>query len=145
MKISVMAMVAVVLALAFAAGCADMSPRGRSTATGAGIGAVSGGALGAIVGHNSGLGTEKGAIAGAVAGGVLGGVLGNQQGQINEAKQDAYAAQQAANTVTINVQNSNGSVTPVTLVRMGNQWQGPRGEFYSNLPTPDQLKQVYGF
>lgn len=48
-------------------------------------------------------------------------------------------------TVTINIQNSNGSFTPVTLHPVGSQWVGPRGEYYDSLPTVGQLRPVYGF
>jgi hypothetical protein len=47
--------------------------------------------------------------------------------------------------VTINVQNSNGSFSPVTLRSVGSQWVGPRGEYYEALPTVGQLRQMYGF
>ncbi|MEI6788407.1 MAG: hypothetical protein WCL49_08015 [bacterium] len=47
--------------------------------------------------------------------------------------------------VTINVQNSNGSFSPVTLRSVGSQWVGPRGEYYDALPTVGQLRQMYGF
>jgi hypothetical protein len=48
-------------------------------------------------------------------------------------------------TVTINIQNSNGSFTPVTLHPVGSQWVGPRGEYYDALPSIGQLRPVYGF
>lgn len=48
-------------------------------------------------------------------------------------------------TVTINVQNSNGSMTPVALRQVGVQWVGPKGEYYDNLPSVGQLRPVYGF
>jgi hypothetical protein len=48
-------------------------------------------------------------------------------------------------SMIINVQNSNGSMTPVTLRQIGNQWVGPRGEYYDNLPTIGQLRPIYGF
>ncbi|MEI6168093.1 MAG: hypothetical protein WCS52_12965 [bacterium] len=48
-------------------------------------------------------------------------------------------------SMVINVQNSNGSMTPVTLRQIGNQWVGPRGEYYDNLPTIGQLRTIYGF
>ncbi len=51
------------------AGCADMSPRQRGTATGAGIGAVAGAVIGSATGGRAGTG--------AVAGGALGAVIGN--------------------------------------------------------------------
>ena len=47
--------------------------------------------------------------------------------------------------VTINVQNSNGSFSPVTLRQVGVQWVGPRGEYYMTLPSVGQLRPIYGF
>ena len=47
-------------------------------------------------------------------------------------------------TVTINVQNSNGSYTPVTLTKFGGEFIGPRGEHYLSMPTADQLAPLYG-
>jgi hypothetical protein len=47
-------------------------------------------------------------------------------------------------TVTINVPNSNGSYTPVTLVKRNNGYIGPQGEYYGGHPTVEQLKALYG-
>jgi len=55
------------------AGCADMSPTQRGTATGAGVGA----GLGAIIGAATGGGGGGRAAAGAVIGGAAGAVVGN--------------------------------------------------------------------
>jgi len=47
-------------------------------------------------------------------------------------------------TVTINVPNSNGSFTPITLVKRGNGYVGPQGEYYPGHPTVEQLRALYG-
>lgn len=47
-------------------------------------------------------------------------------------------------TVTVNVPNSNGSYTPVTLTKRNNGYIGPQGEYYPAHPTVDQLKALYG-
>jgi len=47
-------------------------------------------------------------------------------------------------TITINVPNSNGSYTPVTLVKRNNGYIGPQGEYYPGNPTIEQLKTLYG-
>jgi hypothetical protein len=47
-------------------------------------------------------------------------------------------------TVTINVPNSNGSYTPVTLVKQKDGYVGPQGEYYPGHPTIEQLKILYG-
>jgi hypothetical protein len=50
----------------------------------------------------------------------------------------------SAETVTVNVPNSNGSYTSVTLVKRNNGYIGPQGEYYPAHPTVDQLKALYG-
>ncbi|MFT4550044.1 MAG: phage tail tape-measure protein [Verrucomicrobiales bacterium] len=111
----------------------------NSTASGAAVGGGLGAGAGAIIGNNvDGLSTGEGALIGGVLGAVAGGVNGRQNQRLNEAERNA-------NTQIINVQNSNGSFTPVELRRQGNQWVGPRNERYNNLPTEGQLSQSYGF
>ena len=123
-----------VVTLGALASC-QMSNQGRGTAIGAGVG----GGLGAIAGNNiEGISKTEGAIVGAVVGGLLGNQSGRQQDQIN-------SLQGQVNQTVVNVSNSNGSVTPVILHRSGNGWQGPRGEFYNNVPSESQLKRAYGF
>jgi hypothetical protein len=74
--------------------------------------------------------------------------MGNQRDAMNKNTQQTNAridaVSQQASTTVINVTNSNGSTTPVILHQSGNQWVGPRGEYYNNLPTEAQLKGVYG-
>lgn len=48
-------------------------------------------------------------------------------------------------TVTVWVLNSNGSRTSVQLTRQGRGYLGPRGEYYDQMPTNEQLRVVYGF
>lgn len=149
-------MLGTVIALAAAvlfAGCtapSGQSTMGRGTATGAGLGAALGAGAGLIAGNNiKGVSKTEGAVAGAVVGGVLGGVMGNQRDaaarQNTAVNQRLNSVEQQANTTVINIANSNGSTTPVVLHRSGNQWIGPRGEAYNNLPTEAQLRPVYGF
>lgn len=48
-------------------------------------------------------------------------------------------------TVTVNVQNTNGSFTPVTLRKAGTVWIGPKGEYYRDgVPSVGQLRPLYG-
>jgi hypothetical protein len=49
------------------------------------------------------------------------------------------------NTVTVWITNSNGSRTSVPLTRQGRGYLGPRGEYYDQMPTNEQLRVVYGF
>jgi hypothetical protein len=48
-------------------------------------------------------------------------------------------------TVTVWITNSNGSHTSVQLTRQGYGYIGPRGEYYDQMPTNEQLRVVYGF
>lgn len=47
-------------------------------------------------------------------------------------------------TVTVNIPNSRGGYTAVTLKKYGNGYIGPQGEYYSENPTVDQLRTLYG-
>jgi hypothetical protein len=48
-------------------------------------------------------------------------------------------------TVTVWITNSNGSQTSVSLRKSGPGFIGPRGEWYPDMPTNEQLRVVYGF
>jgi uncharacterized protein YcfJ len=106
------------------------------TAIGTGIGAVLGNNLGGSRNDR-----ELGMAAGALAGGLLGHQMGTQrdmQNQMNNMQQQQFIT-------TVWVENSNGSKTPVQLRQTdGGQYVGPRGEYYSTMPTQDQLRKVYG-
>ena len=60
--------VAVAMAAAFAAGCADMSERQKGTAVGAGIGAATGAVVSSATGGKAGTGAVVGGALGAIAG-----------------------------------------------------------------------------
>jgi len=47
--------------------------------------------------------------------------------------------------VTVWITNSNGSRTSVQLTRQGPWYIGPRGEYYGDMPTNEQLRIAYGF
>lgn len=47
--------------------------------------------------------------------------------------------------ITVWVTNSNGSRTSVRLARQGHWYVGPRGEYYREMPTNEQLRMAYGF
>ena len=115
-------------------------------AAGAGVGAIAG----AMAGNNvRGLNTGEGAIAGATLGAIVGAVIGAQhdavtaQGTAMNAKINAVSEQ--ATTTIVNVKNSNGSYTPVLIRKVGNEYVGPRGEYYNAVPTEAQLNGPYGF
>ena len=46
--------------------------------------------------------------------------------------------------ITVWITNSNGSKTTVQLTRRGPWYVGPRGEYYDQMPTNEQLRVVYG-
>jgi len=121
------------LCLVFSAGCES------DAQTGAAVGALAGAGIGQLAG-----GDTESTLVGAAVGGGVGYAVGNEQDK-KKMKSQIEAAEYAANTVTVNIVNSNGSITPVVLRRQGNYYIGPRGEQYSSLPTPEQLKPVYGF
>ncbi len=63
-----------------------------------------------------------------------------------EPPEQVVVQQSSSSDVTIMVNNSNGSRTPVTLSPIGgNQWKGPRGEIYNGIPDNQQLSSAYGF
>ncbi len=61
-----------------------------------------------------------------------------------ENKKSINALREEVGTSYVNLQNPNGSVTPVKIKRVGNVYVGPRGEQYNSYPTVDQLQPVYG-
>ncbi len=109
--------------------------------SGAAVGGLAGAGIGALAGghHHSG----EGALIGAAVGAGGGYMVGNEADKKQMNQQIQYAQQQA-NTAVVNITNSNGSITPVTLRRSGNVWVGPRGEQYMSMPTVEQLKPIYG-
>ncbi len=131
------------LALSFS-GCATADPSRQSEANGTVMGAALGGVLGGAIGHNAG--DRHNTLLGVVLGATIGGLVGNQMGQQQDAVRSRYLAlEQAQNTVTMMVRDSNGSYTPVVLRRYGYLFVGPRGEYYTVLPSDDQLRPLYGF
>lgn len=99
---------------------------------------VSGGARGAA------LGAIGGAIAGDAGKGAAIGAAVGASGSLLKGRRQQKAAAEQASTHVVNVPNANGSFTPVTLHLGPNGWVGPKGEVYPTLPTPDQLKGLYG-
>jgi len=59
-------------------------------------------------------------------------------------QQPVQVEQPGAVTVTVSVQNSNGSFTPVILHQDGARWIGPHGESYNEVPSVGQLRPLYG-
>ncbi len=46
--------------------------------------------------------------------------------------------------IVVEINNSNGSITPVELKKKGRIYISPKGEHYKQLPTEEQLAPVYG-
>ena len=47
--------------------------------------------------------------------------------------------------IVVWITNCNGSKTSVRLTRRGGWYIGPRGEYYDEMPTNEQLRAAYGF
>jgi len=124
--VTILMAVAVSLGLVFVCGCES------DAQTGAGIGALAGAGIGQLAG-----GDTESTLIGAAVGGGAGYMIGNER--------DKKQLREEINTVTVNITNPNGSITPVKLKKQGVGYIGPKGEYYSNLPTSEQLRQAgYG-
>ncbi|GAB1487637.1 hypothetical protein MASR2M8_00770 [Opitutaceae bacterium] len=78
----------------FLSGCSSgVAP--SKTAAGAGVGALGGGAVGAVVGSNSSMGTTTGVLGGAAAGAIVGGIVGLTQEMKERKEQDRLAQERA--------------------------------------------------
>src|SRR5215217_6556799 len=73
--------------------CSSVAP--SKTASGAGTGAMIGGAGGALVGSNSSMGTGTGLVGGAAAGALIGGLVGMVQDAKDRKEQDRLAQERA--------------------------------------------------
>jgi len=135
---TILMVVVVSLGLALVTGCESDAQTGAllGSGVGAGVGALAGG-------------DTKSTLVGAGVGAGAGYMLGNEGDKKKaraETKAEMEGLRQEMNVVTINVTNSNGSITPVRLRKQGVVYIGPRGETYTTLPTEEQLKQGgYGF
>ena len=47
-------------------------------------------------------------------------------------------------SVTVRIKNKNGSATSIMMVRKGNGYEGPQGEYYEAMPSNEQLNALYG-
>jgi hypothetical protein len=137
--VSIPVTVICLVVLVFCIGCDSDAKTGA--AVGGGIGA----GTGAIIGHQSGK-TGQGALIGGAIGAGTGLLLGDAKDKKKHKTTTAKPEKQdAANIVTVNVTNSNGSFTPVKLAKQGDNYVGPKGEVYDHLPSEAELKSVYGF
>ena len=135
--VAISATVVLSLCLVFFAACESQAGKG------AGLGALAGAGVGAIVGHQSGR-TAEGALIGGAVGGGAGYIIGNEQDK-KRTQAEIQQLREEGQLVTVNITNSNGSISQVILRKQGVGYVGPKGEYYNNLPTEAQLKPVYGF
>jgi hypothetical protein len=103
-------------------------------------GALIGGAAGAGIGQLAGRDT-KATLIGAGIGTAAGYLVGNHM----DKKKSGENAPAQEETTVVNITNSNGSITPVTLTKSGNNYIGPKGEIFDHLPTEEELKPGYGY
>ena len=106
-------------------------------------GALIGTAVGAGIGQAVG-GDTKSTVIGAGVGAAGGYIIGNEL-EKKKSRSGTFTRPPAVEEVTVNITNSNGSITPVKLHRKDGVYIGPKGEHYDHLPTEDELKPVYGF
>ena len=131
--LTIIAVVSISRGLTLMSGCES------DAQTGAGLGALAGAGVGQLAG-----GSTESTLIGAAVGGGAGYMIGSEQDK-KKATADRENIRQEMNTVMVNVTNSNGSVIQVPLKKQGVGYVGPRGEYYDNLPTGEQLKPIYGF
>lgn len=129
----ILMVVIVSLGSAFVAGC------GSGAQTASAIGALAGAGIGQLAG-----GDTESTLIGAAVGGGVGYILGNESDK-KKAQAERVGLHEEMNTVIVKVTNRNGSIIQVPMRKYGVGYLGTRGEYYSTLPTEDQLRLVYGF
>ena len=132
-SVTVVVAVVVSLGLVFVVGCES------DAQTGAGVGALAGAGIGQLAG-----GSTESTLIGAAVGGGAGYMIGNERDK-KKTKAEMNNLRAEMNTVTVNITNSNGSVSQVQLRKQGVGYVGPKGEYYDHLPTGEELAPVYGF
>lgn len=132
-SLTILIVVVVSLGSVFVAGCES------GAQTGSAIGALAGASIGQLAG-----GDTESTLIGAAVGGGVGYMLGNEADKKQAQAQRDYLRQEM-NYVTVNITNSNSSISQVRLRKQGVGYVGTRGEFYSQLPTEDALRPIYGF
>ena len=130
---TILLVVAVGFGSLFVTGCESDAQVGSA------IGALAGAGIGQLAG-----GDTESSLIGAAVGGVAGYMFGNESDR-NKAQAERAYMRQEMRTVMVKVTNSNGSIIQVPLRKQGVGYVGTRDEYYSILPTEDQLRSVYGF
>jgi len=131
--LTVLIVVAMSTVLVFVGGCDSGAQIGSA------VGALAGAGIGQLAG-----GDTEATLIGAAVGGTAGYMLGNEADK-TQARAERACIQEEMRYATVNVTNSNGSISQVRLRKQGVGYVGTRGEYYNELPTEDQLRPVYGF
>jgi outer membrane lipoprotein SlyB len=131
--VTILLAIGVSVGLASVVGCESDAQTGALVGTG--VGALAGQAIG---------GDTESTLIGAGAGAVGGYMIGSERDK-QKTKAEMEQLREEVNTVTVNITNSNGSVSQVKLRKQGTGYVGPRGEFYDHLPTEEELRPIYGF
>jgi hypothetical protein len=137
----------------FVAGCGNSAKDSAfmGAVIGTSIGAIAGGdpasmAIGGVVGGGIGylFGNEKEKQSAGLANNQYSGPqMGQQTGSQTAQQVGSRTPRQGSETVWII--NSNGSRTPVEMIKSGSSYIGPRNDHYASLPSGHQLKSAYGF
>ena len=128
-----------VVLIAAGAGMVAMAGCETAAQTGAAIGVLAGAGIGQAIGGNT-----EATVIGAAVGGASGYMIGNEEDKA-QARWERRRIREEMDCVTVNVRNSNGSISQVRLRREGIGYVGARGEYYDHLPADDELRPVYGF
>ncbi len=125
--------VVLMVSLVIASGCQS------DAQTGALIGSLAGAGIGQLAG-----GHTEATLIGAAIGGGAGYIIGNESDK-EKAAIERQQIREEMRYVTVNIRNSNGSISQVRLRREGVGYVGTRNEYYDHLPTQEELRPVYGF
>jgi hypothetical protein len=106
---------------------------------GSAVGSLAGAGIGQLAG-----GDTESTLIGAAVGGAAGYMIGNESERQKDSASRACMRHEM-NTVAVNMTNSNGSISQVRLKKHGVGYVGTRGEYYSHLPSEDELRPIYGF
>jgi len=131
--LTILIVVAISLGSVFISGCESCAQSGSAA------GALAGAGIGQIVG-----GDTESTLIGAAIGGTAGYMLGNESDKRLACAHRQHISDKM-NYVTVNITNSNGSISQVRLRKQGIGYVGTRCEYYPSLPDEDQLRPVYGF
>ena len=142
-KTSVVIVLIISLVLLACGGCSsDSSGDGRLKLSPIYESALWGAAIGGIIGYQSDEAGNGAALGAAIF--AVGALLQQTDKMPEQRREDKHEEEEEEQEVVIQINNENGSLTPVVLKKEGGTYVGPNGEHYKRLPTAEQLKPVYG-